>query len=86
MSAKLQRCMRPDRLAQLARRALSADEQQHIDRCAECTRALGRVRMAQSTLQFAAESLPPDPSAAALVRAEASIRWARIAPEPRLRP
>lgn len=78
--------MRPDRLAQLARRALSTDEQQHIDRCAECARALGRVRMAQSTLRFAAESLPPDPSAAALVRAEASIRWARIAPEPRLRP
>jgi hypothetical protein len=86
VSAKVQRCMRPDRLAQLARRALLPDEQRHVDGCAACARTLARVRTAQSALQLAAESLPPDPSAAALVRAEASIRWARIAPEPRLRP
>ncbi|HEX4458371.1 MAG TPA: AgmX/PglI C-terminal domain-containing protein [Polyangia bacterium] len=86
MSAQTRRCVRPDRLAQLARKPLGADEQRHVDGCAACTRALGRVRAAQSALSFASESLPPDPSAAALVRAEASIRWARIAPEPRLRP
>ncbi len=85
MSAQTRRCVRPDRLAQSPRRPLGSDEQRHVDGCAACTQALGRVRAAQSMLQLAAASLPPDPSAAALVRAEASIRWARIAPEPRVR-
>ena len=85
MSAQTRRCVRPDRLAQSPRRPLGSDEQRHVDGCAACTQALARVRSAQSALQFAAASLPPDPSAAALVRAEASIRWARIAPEPRVR-
>jgi hypothetical protein len=78
-------CLRPDRLAQAERRPLSDGERRHVDSCAACARAFGRVRVVQSALRAIAELEPPEPSPAALVRAEASIRWTRVTPAPAVR-
>jgi ferric-dicitrate binding protein FerR (iron transport regulator) len=77
--------LRPERLAQAARRPLGDGERRHVDGCAACARAFDRVRASQATLRAVAASEPPEPSPVALVRAEASIRWTRVTPEPAVR-
>jgi hypothetical protein len=77
--------LRPTRLADAAARPLDDREQRHVEGCADCRRALDRVQVAQATLRAVADGDTPELSPAALVRAEASIRWTRVSPEPRVR-
>lgn len=80
------RHLRPTRMAELARRPLAAREQRHLDGCAGCTAALARVQAARAGLDAAAMMAPPEVSAAAEARAEASIRWTRLPPAAMVRP
>src|SRR5262245_30952823 len=78
------RCVRPDKLADFARQRLPEEERaavaRHLEACAQCRTALGRVSAAYAHLQSAKGMPVPEASE---VRTEATLRWLRLEPERR---
>ena len=81
------KCLRPDQLADFARGRTPQKEaariEQHLATCTNCRRATGRVTGAMEILRVAADAPVPE---AGSVRTEATLRWLRVSPSPRVRP
>jgi hypothetical protein len=81
------KCLRPDRLADFTRGRLSREDralvEQHLLTCVDCRRAAGRVTGAQEILREIVGAPVPE---AGSVRTEATLRWLRVSPRPRVRP
>jgi hypothetical protein len=80
------RHVKAHRLAELAAGKSDARVAAHLDGCARCRTAMARVTEARMALRSAGQLEAPESSPAAQARAEASIRWTRIAPAVRVRP